>query len=196
MYLFEAIKIKNKKIYNLELHNKRLNESRKALFNTDNYIDLTYYIDTVNLDNDIYKCRIIYEKEIKKIEFINYYFRKINSLKIVFSNDIEYSYKYENKIIFEPLLKQKNNCDDILIIKNNKITDTSFSNVALFDGIKWMTPSTPLLKGTKREFYLQNGVLKEEEIYYSDLKKFKKLTLINCMIDLEDNVTVDIRNIY
>ena len=54
--------------------------------------------------------------------------------------------------------------DDILIVKNGLLTDTSIANIALYDGNDWYTPLHPLLKGTKRAELLDKGVLKEKEI--------------------------------
>ena len=52
--------------------------------------------------------------------------------------------------------------DDILIVKNGLLTDTSIANIALYDGNDWYTPLHPLLKGTKRAELLDKGVLKEK----------------------------------
>ena len=91
--------------------------------------------------------------------------------------------------------KFKNNCDDILIIKNNKITDTSFTNIAFYDGIKWVTPAFPLLKGTKRQKLIDENKIIEVDILLSDLNKFKKAILFNSMLDLEDQMYIEIDNI-
>ena len=49
-------------------------------------------------------------------------------------------------------------CDEILIIKDGHITDTSISNIVfrLPDGW-WLTPFTPLLKGIMRTYLLESG---------------------------------------
>ncbi len=116
-------------------------------------------------------------------------------MKVVGCDSIEYNYKYENRECLNELLELKQNCDDILIVKNKKITDTSFSNIVFFDGKKWITPSTPLLKGTKREKLLSDGKIVQNEIKLNDLKYFQKAALINSMLDLEDNV-ISIGNVY
>jgi 4-amino-4-deoxychorismate lyase len=82
--------------------------------------------------------------------------------------------------------------DEILIIKNGFVTDTSFSNIVFFDGIKWITPSTYLLNGTQRQQLLQQGAIIEEEIRPSDLKHFRFAKLINAMLDLETSPSIDI----
>ena len=136
----------------------------------------------------MYKCRLIYSDTVKKPEFLPYHKRKIKSLKLVVCESIEYNYKYKNRECLNELLELKQNCDDILLVKNKRITDTSFSNVVFSDGKKWITPSTPLLKGTKREKLLSDGKIVQDEIKVNDLKYFQKAALINSMLDLEDNI--------
>ncbi|RUM56328.1 MAG: 4-amino-4-deoxychorismate lyase, partial [Nautilia sp.] len=67
-------------------------------------------------------------------------------------------------------------------VKNGLITDTTISNLAFFDGNNWITPKTPLLKGTKREELIQKGFLKEKEIKIEDIKHFKKFAMMNAII--------------
>ena len=72
-------------------------------------------------------------------------------------------------------------CDDIIIVKNGNLTDSSYSNLAFNDGSKWITPSTPLLTGTRRGQLIESGELYEEELKVSDLKYFHSCSLINAL---------------
>ena len=185
--LFEAIKVENGKLFNIEYHNERLNRSRKELFGIQGFIDLK---EAVKIPKDIgkglYKCRVVYDKKINKIEFLPYIKPKIKTLKIIECNDIDYKYKYLDRTKIEELLKQKGEAGDILIVKNGLVTDTSIANICFYDGRKWITPDKPLLKGTKRAKLLKEGLISEEKITQKDIKKFKKASLINAMLDLED----------
>jgi 4-amino-4-deoxychorismate lyase len=187
--LLETIKIEAGIPCNLWFHNLRFNNSRKELFGCRDFIKLENIIKIPSeFNNGLYKCRLIYSDTVKKPEFLPYRKRKIRCLKVVVCNSIEYNYKYENRECLNELLELKQNCDDILIVKNKKITDTSFSNIVFFDGKKWLTPSEPLLKGTKREKLLSDGKIVQDEIKISDLKYFQKAALINSMLDLDDNI--------
>jgi len=86
-------------------------------------------------------------------------------------------------------------CDEILIIKQNLITDTSFSNITFFDGTRWITPSSPLLAGTMRSFLIQKQVIVEKEIRVTDLKDFEKARLINAMLPFESGSDIPVENI-
>ena len=93
------------------------------------------------------------------------------------------------------LLQEKGSCDDILITQNGMITDTSYSNVVLSDGIRYYTPKTYLLNGTCRQRLIAEGKVIPIDISVDDLFSFKELFLINAMLDLEEKVIVLVCNI-
>ena len=90
-------------------------------------------------------------------------------------------------------MEQRNDCDDILIVKNSLITDTSYTNVVFEDSNeKLYTPTSTLLPGTKRKQLLDAGIIHEKKIHVNDIKLYKGVYLINAMIDIEDNLFIDI----
>ncbi|NJD21537.1 MAG: hypothetical protein FIA82_02540 [Melioribacter sp.] len=107
---------------------------------------------------------------------------------------MSYSHKFEDRTKFEKHLRESK-ADEILIIKNGLVTDTSFSNVVFFDGTKYSTPSSPLLKGTKRAKLIAESIIKEEEIKLKDIQKFKFVYLINALLDLNVENKIPIENI-
>ena len=137
------------------------------------------------------KCRIIYAKQIEKIEFIPYQLPKIRTLKIIVDDQIEYNHKYLDRNQLDHLYRQRGACDDILIIKNGLITDTWFANILFFNGKEWITPSKPLLKGTQRSKLLDQEAIKTADIRLDDLKYFKKARIINAMIRFEDELEIE-----
>jgi len=194
--LLETIKLENGILQNIGLHNERFNRSRYELFGIDEPLQLENEINLPkNISNDIYKCRIIYGRNIEKIEIIPYRIRTINALKIVHDNSIQYQYKYQNRDVINRLYSLKGECDDVLIVRNGLVTDTSYCNIVFSDGKKLITPSLPLLKGTKREQLLSKAVIIEDEIKLSDIYLFKKAFLINAMIDLENNIGISMDKI-
>ncbi|MBA4311506.1 MAG: hypothetical protein C0417_02640 [Chlorobiaceae bacterium] len=193
--LFETIKIENKILHNLEYHNERLNKSRKNIFGCTDIIDLNDLISIPeDLGNDVSKCRVVYSEEIEQIQFAHYAKRQIRTLKLVECDNLVYTYKYVDRRIFNDLMDSVKT-DDILIIKNGMITDTSFANIVFYDGKKWITPSTPLLRGTKREKLLRNNIISEERISREDIAHYEKATLINAMMDLDEGPMIEISNI-
>jgi 4-amino-4-deoxychorismate lyase len=194
--LFETIKVNNGSFCNLQYHSERMNTSRKLLLRSQNKIDLKALL-TVPLEclSDVFKCRVSYDHYIHKIEFEKYKIRKIKTLQLVIADNIDYSHKFSDRSLLERL-KKSTDADEILIVKNGKITDTSFSNIVFFDGKKWVTPNSPLLKGTRRQELLDKEIIHERKICTDDLEKFKKAKLINAMLDFEESPEIEIINIF
>ncbi|MEY3220494.1 MAG: hypothetical protein RIT27_1851 [Pseudomonadota bacterium] len=181
MQLLETLKIDQGKIPFLAFHNARFNATRKALFNVKETTDLADFIYPPDLD--CYRCRIIYGKNIEKIEFIPFQQRSFKTFQLVYHDYINYAFKYLDRQAIQQLVQQKQTADDILIIKQGVITDTSIANVAFFDGQNWITPQNPLLKGTARARLLNERKIIEQPILVSELKNFSKMALMNALID-------------
>jgi 4-amino-4-deoxychorismate lyase len=191
--LIESIKLQNRQLQHIEWHNKRLNEARYQLFATKNPIDLQQIIEIpASLSDGVYKCRILYGENIESIEFQPYTPREVWTLKLLEADEIEYTYKYEDREALNRLFAMKGEADDILIVKNGCITDTSYSNIVFFDGDKWITPDTYLLNGTQRQRMLSEGMIFETPVAVGDLKSFKLAKPINAMLDFETTATVKI----
>ena len=75
---------------------------------------------------------------------------------------------------------------EIIIVKNNHITDTSFSNILFKKGKDWFTPSTYLLNGVQRQHLLQKNKIKEAEITMQNVSEYSHFQLINAMNDFDD----------
>lgn len=196
--LLETIKVANRKLVNIAYHNARLNVSRRTLLNANSEWDLSTIVQIPDyLSETTYKCRVEYGQDIDFVEFVPYKRRVIKKLYLIQSNEISYSHKYVQRDAFNHLKLQigdpENN--DILIIKNGLITDTSYSNIVFFDGKCWITPDTPLLEGTKRKFYLNHQIIHEKKIRQDNIKQFSHARLINAMIDLDESVDIPIENI-
>jgi 4-amino-4-deoxychorismate lyase len=193
--LLESIKITGGIPQNLDLHNARLNNSRRQLFGSTNLIDLRDVLHTPpDLTEMVYKCRVLYDETIQKIEYLPYTPRTIKSLRLILGDDIEYAHKYVDRSQIDRL-RNESSSDDILIIKRNRITDSSQANVVFFDGTSWITPAEPLLRGTRRQALLDSGRIREEDITVHDLQHFKKAALINAMIDLEEGTYIEMGKI-
>lgn len=194
--LIESIKVINGRFENIYFHNQRFNDARASLWNCVNEMDISREVAIpAGCSNGIYKCRILYSEEIEKTEFVPYRLPIIQSLKLIHDDEIEYRYKYEDRRGINSLFEKRYPCDDILIIKNGFVTDTSFCNTVFYDGEKYYTPSTPLLNGTKRRQLLAQKKIVEKIIKKSDLPNFQRIHLVNAMIDLEDNICIDIKNV-
>lgn len=109
--------------------------------------------------------------------------RQVQSLRLVRADTADYRYKSADRSELEALYSLRGNQDDVLIVRNRLLTDTSIANVALEKGGAWYTPATPLLKGTKRAWLLEQGTLKERDIPADDVYSYSRIALFNAMID-------------
>jgi len=117
--------------------------------------------------------------------------KKIEKMRIVNTTPPDYRYKYADRAWLQAL-KSQSKADEILIIREDHITDASIANIVFRDQRGWWTPDTPLLNGTERRRLLSMGVIRESRIMVSDLSSFTGFRLINAMLPWEDDLTYDI----
>ena len=178
MIYFETIKCDDTEVYNLKYHEKRISNT------IGKNINLLDYIYPPN--SQLLKCKVTYSQdEIINVTFNLYKKKDIKVFKIIIDNKINYKYKYEDRDSLNFLFSKKNIADEIIIVKNNLITDTTIANIAIFIDEQWYTPKIPLLLGTTRQRYIDNGKLKEKDIDIKLFKKATKIALLNAMIDFD-----------
>lgn len=192
----ETIKVKDGSFCNLSLHSRRAIRTSEIHFGVSLNFDIPTDIIPMDMRIGIVKCRILYSDTVESITFEPYRFRPITNLALVYDNDIDYTYKSEDRSRLQSLVSQKGNCDEILIVKNGYITDTSYSNIVLENNEGLFTPSTPLLAGIKRKLLIDAGTIIEKDIRVDDLHRYSRAYLINAMIDLDDNVGVSSTNVF
>ncbi|RDB06125.1 aminotransferase class IV family protein [Runella aurantiaca] len=192
----ETIRLADGQLSNLLYHNERLNRTRLACFDATKEWDLNQLIDIPQeVAQGLYKCRVTYGREIEKIEFEAYQPRVIKSLLLVVDDAIEYGFKFQNRVTLQQNFEKRGKADDVLMVKEGLITDTSYANVVFWDGSQWVTPDRPLLKGTKREKLLREGVIVEQKIRVEDLPAFTHVRLVNAMLDFESTPMIEVSQI-
>lgn len=178
----ETIKSQDGIVFNLEYHQKRYETVLNSL-GVDKVKNLQDYIKPPQFA--LYRCRVEYNFDSINVTYHKYKKRDISSLKLIFDNDIEYSEKKSNREDINRLYERREECDDILIIKNLLVTDTSIANIAFYDSGVWITPKSPLLKGTTRARLLDKGLIVEKDIGVHEIRKFSKVALLNAMIGFD-----------
>jgi len=193
MDLIETVLVTNGNIQNFNLHLARVKRSFeffKWKFNQKEWENLK---EKFTFKQKPLRARITYNHSgIKEIELFEIKKREFKTFKVVEIN-FDYSFKFKNRKHFENLhLKYK--ADEFILIKNNLITDTTISNLAFFTGNEWLSPKTPLLKGTMREKLIKENRIKLSNIHKSDLKYFKKIAMINAILGFREIEDFDIIN--
>ncbi|MFZ9659762.1 MAG: aminotransferase class IV [Arcobacteraceae bacterium] len=184
---FETIRCDDFEVFNLEYHKKRIAKTVGLNINLEEYI----YPPSECLT----KCKLQYDSNhIIQIDYSTYVKKQIRSFKVVFDDTIEYSKKYIDRHDIEKLYQKKDNCDEIIIVKNNLVTDTSIANIAILYKNRWITPKKPILHGTTRARYIDEELLVEEDIDIDMLLNANKIGLLNAMIDFDiiDNFKIDL----
>ena len=193
-----TIKIKDGKAQALTYHQDRMERTIRhffPLFCNASMPSLERRINpTANMD--FYKARVVYgEQGVETVEYAPYSMRNINSLQVVEDDTITYGYKSTDRSRLNALVAQKGNCDEIIIVKHGLLTDTSFTNLAIFDGKHWVSPRHPLLPGTKRAALLDKGMIQKADLTLEDLRNANKVSLFNAMIDFGE-IEIAIENVH
>ena len=187
MYQFiESIKVEDQEVFLLDLHQKRVNETF-AHFGREGSIDLKKIFKDLDIDEDgLFKLRMVYDlNKTYRTQLIPYAISEIDDFQLVENNNFDYSFKFSDRTEFEKM-KTKARAEEIIVVKNNHITDTSFSNLLFLKGKEWYTPTTYLLNGVMRQYLLKNKKIKETESTLNNIKEFSHFQLINSLNDFDD----------
>lgn len=196
MYQFiESIKIENGQAFLLNLHQQRIYQTF-ANFHRECVLNLYAIFTSLQLpQKGLYKWRIVYNLSGDfEHQFIPYSFTEIKDFELVENNEINYSFKYLDRTHLDTMKKQALT-QEIIIVKKDFITDTTFSNlIFLKDGI-WYTPKTFLLNGVQRLSLIHLGIIQETEINLENLKEFSHFQIINAMNDFNSSFIYPINKI-
>ena len=191
----ESIKLKDGVFYRLKYHQERVNKAFDAFFSEEEPISV---FDTLNEyaipGEGTYKCRIVYDSDVLSVEFAPYIRREIHTLKLVETELESSAFKSEDRAGFNAAFAQRGDCDDVLLVRNGLLTDSSYSNIALFNGTDWFTPRLPLIYGVNRTELLEESKLLEKDISIDSLKDFQQIALFNAMIEFGE-IILDIDRI-
>lgn len=182
----ETIRVENGRALSLPYHQKRVNESLLMTGGGNIRLSLSGLLGNLPAAEGVFKARIVYDNAGKVLEqsMSPYTPKKVRTLRLVDCDDIDYSLKYADRTMLNALAARADGADEIIIVRHGKLTDTSYSNIALYDGKNWFTPRTPLLRGTMRQSLIDEGVIQEADITPADLGRYSQVSLINAMMPL------------
>lgn len=188
--LFESIRYKNGVSENLELHQKRVDNTLMHLSANTSIVlsdHISLHADKPSMDNKVYKCRFRYDLTGNvSVHFEPYIIRKILTASIQDIGSNIYPFKYSDRGWINEIVINAGT-DEVILTQNEYIKDASYANLAFFDGVKWVTPNQPLLMGTRRAALLKAGIIIEAPIEIKDLNKFVDFKLINAMMLWEES---------
>jgi 4-amino-4-deoxychorismate lyase len=193
--LIETIKVVDGKFYNLFYHEQRMIRSLEKLCGVEDDLALEDFLCDLSVPQQgVYKCRILYDDVSKDVEFVPYKVRPVKSLRIIHNDRIAYEFKYADRKEIDKMFDEREDCDDILIVRKGEVTDASYANIVFKRDDKWVTPWSPLLKGTMRQKLIEENKITAEKILLEDLATFTSFKLINAMIEFQ-SPEIDVFNI-
>ena len=184
--VFESIKVVDHQYYNLTYHLERMQRTCMALWGREKSTNILIHQLNEQSTKALCKCKVMYDADGHVLEFFQYTKKELHQLLIVNDNSISYEHKYIDRNVFNAAAELRDQHQDIIYAKNGLLTDATYSNIALWNGIEWHTPALPLLKGTKRQSLLDKGQLIEKNISIIGLQAYEKISSINAMLDLEE----------
>ena len=191
----ESIQLNNGEFKRLELHQERIRKAMNDFYPGYKTIDLIESLNRTSFPSEgLFKCRVTYDSGIRNIEYNSYIRPEIHTLQLVVTKMESTPYKKENRSELNAAFAFRKNCDDIILVKNELLTDTSFTNIALFDGVNWCTPRAPLIYGVNRSQLVNQKILVEKDILSSELVNFKRVSLFNAMNEF-GSIELDISTI-
>src|SRR6056297_147225 len=102
--LVESIKIKDGEAYNLEWHQSRYERSYKEAFSSNPNWNIAETISIPEkFKTGLTKARFLYSEMEYKLEFHKYNKRKINTLKVVYNDKIDYHLKWTDRTQLQKL---------------------------------------------------------------------------------------------
>lgn len=179
----ESIRVEDGHPCLLPFHEERMNRTRAAFFPAATSFSLAGCLPEGAAGPGVWKWRLVYDREgIREWTCVPYVMRPVKSLRLVTDDTVEYAYKRVDRSVLEACFARRGQADDVLIVRRGLLTDTSIANIALWNGQRWYTPASPLLRGVRRRALLEAGVLEERDISAGDLGRYTRIRLFNALI--------------
>lgn len=162
--------IDEEKIYEYIKSSKEKNFALKLIVSDKNFIV------TSRPDN--------YREDDKKFKLIVSDVRRNSTSKVVYHKSLSY---YEN--IMEHRWAQERGYDSALFInEREEVCETSFANIFFVREGEIFTPtlSSGLLKGTMRDYILENYKVREEVICFKDLESYDEVFISNSLMGIRN----------
>lgn len=179
--LFESLALLDGEVQNLHYHILRYTKAYEEYYGYSPKIGLLENLNLALPDDGLYKLKVEYSDNGKKASCSKYSAKSTTSLKMVNVCDLDYHLKYTDRTALNKLYDSREMCDDVLIINDDLISDTSIGNILFFKEGKWYTPNTPLLEGTQRAKLLEEKIIIEKLISLNSIKEYEGFQVINAM---------------
>lgn len=179
----ETICIEAGRACSLDRHNARMNRTRAVFYPDAPPLDLAHLLHTLpSLPMQRHKWRVPYGLDFGLHELTPYAVNPPRTLRLVACDEVDYTHKRADRSALAAVLVHAQGADDVLIVKQGLLTDTSIANIALCIDGNWFTPERPLLPGTTRERLLEEGLLQTAPLTPDSLCLCTRIRLFNALV--------------
>ncbi|MBK9292099.1 MAG: aminotransferase class IV [Bacteroidetes bacterium] len=186
--LLESIRCEDGRFPLLNAHQERIARSVERLWPGEPIPSLAAHLKAHPAPGSgLFKCRILYGKTLSAPDYQPYVLKPPKQLKLIEDNTIDYALKWADRNHLNHLFGLRGACDDVLIVRDGLITDTTYCNIAFLSDGSWFTPALPLLAGVRRNDLLDKGIIRLMEIPVAGLPAFSHFKVFNAMIGWEDS---------
>ena len=176
----------------LEYHERRVLKTFERYFPNDRPLQLR---DLSFKGDGKCKFRVVYDGQgVVETQNRPYSKKCISTLKLIRDDQIDYSFKSADRQRLEEVSSQCLADQDVIIVKNDKLTDSSYANLIFRKDNQWYTPEDFLLNGVKRQFLLNSKTIKTTCMSPEDIRQYESISLINALLDPGD-VLIDVENV-
>ena len=182
--MLETLCVQEGVLLDLVWHERRMQESYRTLYGRD--CPYTLSIDEELLpQEEEWRARFLYGREGGEWSFYPYKRLAIKSFALVAADGLDYALKWADRSALEALFAQRGEADEVILVQDGLLTDTSKANIAFLREGRWWTPERPLLWGTCLLRHLEEGRLHPASIGVLDLASYEAMTFFNSFWDFE-----------
>ena len=192
--LVESIKAEDGQFSLLDYHQERMERTFQAVYQRACPWSIKTMLLNVPL-NGLYKVRLLYNATDYHFEVHPYQSKISQSLKLVEIGEYSYPHKWTDRSFIDTAFAQREDCDDVLMMRKGLLTDSSYANIVLDTGEAWVTPVIPLFKGVQRAFLLDGRTIQAATIHTDELASFKSFQLINAMNPFDPKRFISVKGI-
>lgn len=179
---FETIRMENGIVCAPERHRERMQQTCNETWG-----DFRHDAILKNLQvpeayrTGIVKLNVFYNQTLFETKFSPYVPQEIKSIRLVDAPDeLNYHLKYTDRSLMNKLV-QLSGADEIIMVRNGMITDTSKANIVFEKEGAFFTPNTFLLNGTMRQHLLNTQQVKEAQISLENMAQYEAMYFVNAM---------------
>lgn len=113
MCLFiETLRIEDGKVWHAPLHDRRLNDTRRAFFGPVPDLHVTDYLRP-EAYTERTRCRLTYARDMVRVEYFPYRVRPVHRLQLVVRDNLDYRYKRADRRVLDEVFALRAQADDV-----------------------------------------------------------------------------------